>query len=277
MIGNEPTYPILREFERRKAKNESYSLRAFARDLGLTSGRLSQYFSGKRRITIAVGRIISENLGLSPTETGEFFRTLREKKKGDPEPLLATTEESRRHQLDQNNFDVIAVPLHLGLLSLMDVDNFEPEAAWMAGRLNVSRLEVELCLARLQSADLITRTATGWEKKHRQVETSDGVLSNALRRAHRKILEETLEAQQTIDLHFRDITSMCLTIDSDRIEEAKEMIRKFRDAFTENMESGKRTEVYRLNIQLMPLTNVRARSRSGRNNKHRRRRHEKLH
>ncbi len=49
-----PEDQLRQEFALRQGRNPNYSLRAFARDLGITPGRLSEYFSQRRRITTAV-------------------------------------------------------------------------------------------------------------------------------------------------------------------------------------------------------------------------------
>jgi plasmid maintenance system antidote protein VapI len=50
------------EFIRRRAKNAGFSMRAFAKMLGVTSGRLSEIFSRKRRLTAALGARMAATL-----------------------------------------------------------------------------------------------------------------------------------------------------------------------------------------------------------------------
>lgn len=51
-----------------------------------------------------------------------------------------------------------------------------------------------------------------------------------------------------------DYSSMTMAIDCELLPEAKELILNFRRQLMRFLESGKKTEVYKLNIQLFPLT-----------------------
>lgn len=56
------------ELERRASKNSSYSLRAFARDIGLTNSHLSMTLSGRKRISPETAEQIAARMNL---KTGE--------------------------------------------------------------------------------------------------------------------------------------------------------------------------------------------------------------
>ena len=52
------------EFSKRKLRNETYSLRAFARDLGVSASRLSEILSGKLGISEKTAETIASKLRL---------------------------------------------------------------------------------------------------------------------------------------------------------------------------------------------------------------------
>lgn len=56
-------------FNERKEKNSRYSLRAYARSLGVSSGQLSEILSGKRPLSHKLARRISIALALTETES----------------------------------------------------------------------------------------------------------------------------------------------------------------------------------------------------------------
>lgn len=64
---------LLDNYNRRKARNSSYSLRAFGRDLGLSSSRLSEILSGKTGISLNRGIGIAQRLGLEGDEKNLFL------------------------------------------------------------------------------------------------------------------------------------------------------------------------------------------------------------
>jgi hypothetical protein len=55
-------------YRRRKARNEAYSLRAFARSIGLSPALTSQILSGKSSLTRKSAEVIADRLSLSPKQ-----------------------------------------------------------------------------------------------------------------------------------------------------------------------------------------------------------------
>ena len=63
------------EFSKRKLRNETYSLRAFARDLAVSPSRLSEVLSGQHGLSEKTADLIAAKLRLKPRER-EFWRDL---------------------------------------------------------------------------------------------------------------------------------------------------------------------------------------------------------
>ena len=76
---NNPVQLLESELKNRISNNSRYSLRSFAKYLEIPPGRLSEIFSGKRKLTIAVGEKISHKLSLSPLQTANFLKAIAEK------------------------------------------------------------------------------------------------------------------------------------------------------------------------------------------------------
>ena len=64
VLVNEPVRILLLELLKRLRNNPKYSLRAFARDLGLDSGHLRRILSGERKIRKTTARTICDRLNL---------------------------------------------------------------------------------------------------------------------------------------------------------------------------------------------------------------------
>ena len=69
------------ELERRLGQNSSYSLRAFARDLQISPGNLSEIVKGKRPLSKKNAQKIAGSLGLNPIEEEAFLALPQESKK----------------------------------------------------------------------------------------------------------------------------------------------------------------------------------------------------
>src|SRR5579885_1829598 len=73
------------KFDERRARNRGYSLRAFARDLGMTASSLSLVSSGKRRLSIRRAHLVAPRLGLGPAERSYFVDLVESASARDPE------------------------------------------------------------------------------------------------------------------------------------------------------------------------------------------------
>ena len=74
-----------------RLRNPSYSMRAFARRLGIGSSALSEILSGKRAMSYKMAARLLEKLDLEESEKGEilsrFTHQKLEQSPSDPEPL----------------------------------------------------------------------------------------------------------------------------------------------------------------------------------------------
>jgi DNA-binding transcriptional regulator YdaS (Cro superfamily) len=64
---------LLSELKIRKARNPSYSLRAFARFLGMSPGHLSQLIRGRKSLSRRQATNITARLDLCPEERRDFL------------------------------------------------------------------------------------------------------------------------------------------------------------------------------------------------------------
>jgi len=254
---------LRQEFEARSARNPAFSQRSFSRWLGISSGRLSEYLSGKRAITPRVAQRLSEKLAFRPAEQAQ---------------LVTLAQNSRRERLRRRRFSLlvdgmpaendytlitedqlrsIADGHSLALLNLVRTQDFQSNERWIAKRLGLRVGQVREILARLERLQLLRRTSRGWERTEIKLESSNETLSLGLRSAHQKTLQQAMAALTDVPMELRDITSITMAIDPAKLSEAKKIIRKFRRSLSDCLEVGAKTEVYQLSVALFPLTRVR--------------------
>lgn len=237
------------EYRERRRRNGAYSLRSFSRDLQINPGRLSQYFSGARTVTPKAAQRIMVRLGLSPIEQARWMGLAL-----DHSALPAPMEPAL---LDQRAFELISEPIHFTLLSLMETRGFRSQPRWIASRIRSSVPEVTAALKLLSELGLAEERKGTWVPTHRQgVRSSDGVQNAALRRAHERQLEDARASLDAIALEWRDVTSITVATDPAKLGEARALIKDFRRKMAAVLEDGVPSEVYRLQIQLIPLTVV---------------------
>lgn len=256
-----PTVLLEQEYKKRKTKNPGYSLRAFAQALGIPSGRLSQYFSGKRKITPQVAEKISTSLNLSPQEKRQFMKAVVGLQTNLSASMLSFIENPQELEFDQ--FEMIAESLHFEILSLIETQDFKSDVAWISKRLNRNPIEIRAALERLVRLNLVSKENSKIQLVHgKGIASPSDIASKAIRKAHKKNLEHAIECLETTTVYERDYSTMTIAIDPERLETAKEMMRVFRRTLTAYLENGEKKEVYRLNMNLIPVTRKQKEKRS---------------
>lgn len=183
------------EFLRRKRRSSRYSLRAFARDLGLHPSTLSRAFNGLRPIPRHALQRLASTLGLNEPQKRRFFESYQ----------LAVVSSETTAQLEaQRDLDlsVLANWDCLCAVCLFDAPDFSFESNYLQAKLGVSKARAQQIIDTLLRSRVVYLTAAGHYRRHHNVTTLDVV-----RRARESKLRELLEAKaprpglgKTIDL-----------------------------------------------------------------------------
>jgi uncharacterized protein (TIGR02147 family) len=250
MIEQLAIQKILREeFARAKAKNPSYSVRAFAKRLQVSSATISQLLNGKRKASSRLARKVADRLTLGPKDQSALMSLFDEKKKvGDVadrrEPL----------ELEADQFQLIADWHHFAILSLLETENCKSDSAWIARRLGLPQRIVQSGIERLLRLELIVLEGGSYRIVNSSCNTSDDIPNAAIRKHLLEYLQLAARSLESEPIDRRDLTSLCMAIDKSKLPEAKKLIRDFRARLCLFLESGKKTSVYNLSISLFPLT-----------------------
>lgn len=242
------------KFAEARLRNPSYSLRAYAQKLGVSSGALSEIMVGRRGLSRTKAEQIAENLALNPVEMESFLAeviTLRGKAKKSKE----AGKETSIIPIDQ--FSLISDWIHYGILSLIRLKGCKSEPHWIGRRLGISESKAAEAIKRLERLGMIEITSSGkLKRRFASLDTGDHVSSIAIRLAHEQNLElakRSLERQSTA---VRDFTISTFTVDRRKLPRLKKLIRDFQDLIEEEGGGAEATDVYRLSIQLFPLTEI---------------------
>lgn len=239
------------EYTRRRSRNASYSLRSFARQLAISPGALSQILARKRTLTLKQGVSLSDQLAFSADERNAFLTLIQHEQRGN---LASLPTEHTFERLDSDTFDLIAEWHHFGILSLLETEHVEHSPRWIAGRLGISTVEAQAALERLIKLGFLEKKRRKYHIIRTGVATTTDIPSEAIRRMHRGSLSRAIESLESVPVNERDVSQITMAIDPAKLPEAKAVIRKFRHRMSRFLESGKKTEVYSLNIQLIPLS-----------------------
>lgn len=245
------TAKIKASLEQHIAKNPSFSLRAYAKRLGVSAATLSGVLNGQRKLTPKMAGKIGFALGLSPSEVWD-----QQKK------ILGYKEDSQHqhfHELSEDVFIVVSEWYHLAILEVMKLRDFEPTVKWVSQRLKVNSHQIKMAMERLQRVGILEIDSLGkWVDKmdgfttHYQKDKT----SEAKRRYQKQLLEKSIESLQMDDFEIRDHSSTTMAIDVKDIPKAKEEIKNFRRRLSGVLENTKKpNEVYQLQISFYPITN----------------------
>ena len=241
---------LQRQLTDRCKRNPRYSLRAFAKSLEVDPSTLSQILSGKRALTKRSIKSFTDRLGASPEELKEFGMLANTQ-----EEALAAATERAYQQVALDTFSVMAEWYHYAILELTYVRNFQANPRWISNKLGITAEEAKAAIERLQRLGLLLVDDNSMIKSARHLTNQSSVNTSA---AHRELQKQVIEkAMLAVDECLpeeKDITSMTMAIDPSKIDQAKDLIRKFRRELCALLESGTQTRVYNLAVQLYPIS-----------------------
>ena len=262
------THELLREgLHRKRDKNPSFSIRAWAHQMGLSShGGLQQILSGKRTVPKKYIPRIIQSLGLTSGEA-MYFETLVDFEKAKTveekdiyyKRLTHLRPGKREIQyLELENFKYFENPLHSIIRVMLDRKDFKNDPKWIKENLRIktTQREIEEVIERLIVLGLISESGDRLEKSNQSIRNKLDVPSKAVQEYHKKMSMIAAQEVEKQSIDEREYNSFCLNIDKDKIKEAKAKIRDFVDEFIREFEAVDQElkDTYQLNAQLFSLT-----------------------
>jgi len=229
---------LKRELLLRSKRNPRYSLRAFARSLGVDQSLLSKIISEKRTMGAPTRLRMEQALGLS----------LRSRL-------------GRPQSMGDEAIEVLSDWIHFALLELLQIPSQRQELGSLASALNTSTVEVRAALERLQKLKFLAKEKGRWIVLSPQSDwASQRGTSEARKRLQKQLLQKAVEAIDRFKLHERENYSLTLAMSPALLPEIKSRIRKFQAELNDLAAShGKYQGVYQLCIAFYPLTETRLR------------------
>lgn len=239
-MQNEIIKRLSNEYTRGRAKNPSYSLRAFSNRLGIQVSALSEILNGKRVISKKMGLRILSGLGLSPVESSN---------------ILSSSGGEQEANLSLDYFKAVSDWYYFAILSLAEISNFKADPDWISKRLNISKRDAKTALERLIKLEMLIEKSDGlYEASGIQYKTPTDILNASLKNHTVQTLELATDSVINDPVEERDFSTVTMAIDPENLGEAKKMIKSFRKRLSKKLETGTKKEVYKLAIQLFPLS-----------------------
>lgn len=248
------------KLEERCARNSRYSLRSFARDLGISPARLSDVLRGRYGLSIESAKVIADKMGLNESEISHFCDLVASEHSRSQKKRLAAKERIEKqipdHQrLSMDAFQIVSDWYHFAILELTQVKGFKSSTKWIASRLELDEQKVITAIERMKRLNLIQKVGRTLKPVEDFTTSPDGVSSAAIKKFHGQVLEKAANAIHAQSIDERDFSSVMMAIDPKDIPEAKKEIKAFRRNLSARFAKGKnKTSVYCLSVQLFNLS-----------------------
>lgn len=261
---SEPHLYLKDLLESKKKQNPLFSLRAWSMQMGFR-GHTALLFliNGQRKIrTEHIDRLV-RGLKLQ-SEEEKYWRTLvqlrsakSQVEKNELENQLKLLMVNREQAiLETEKFKLVADWIHMAILEMTRLKDFQNDPEWILSRLHFkeSRTSVESAIERLLKMGLLEIKDGKLTKTNERLTTPKDRASESIREHHRQVMQNAIQAIESQSVDERVLNSSTMTIDVSKMNEAKDLIRKFRGDMAKLMEKSDGDETYQLAIQFFKLT-----------------------
>jgi uncharacterized protein (TIGR02147 family) len=245
------------------SRNPSYSLRAFARQLGIHHSMLSAVFKNEKKISRDRAPLIADKLGLE-NEDKEYFCLLVEldQTKGIEQKsrILAQLSSFRKstpvYDLTVDHFKLISDWYHLPILQMVGEPYFKFDSKVISEKIGIHFIEVEAAIERLERLELIEKDKNGNFKKVKNgLLVESPVRSESLRKFHKQMMEKALLSLETQLPKERLIQTQTISFDQTQINEVEDLMDQFFERVVQLSRKGqKRDQIYHLSTVFFNLT-----------------------
>lgn len=238
------------EFQNRKSRNQSYSMRAFAHSIGVGSGALSEILNGKRKLGLNKAKSIAEKLNFNQTEKQIFLDSI-----SNTTAVSLQNKESEKRNLSIEVFEIFTSPNCMSILALADLDDFRLDVEWISLKLAIKNQEVDRALKLMRSVGLL-EVVNGVEQICEDfILSPDGIPSRAIKNYHHQMLNKASDALEDQLLEMRDISGISFAMDLDDVDKIKKDIFNFQKRLIKKYSKGKKNVLYHLEMALFCLSN----------------------
>jgi len=253
-------------YQMAKRRNQRWSYGAWAKQLRLQStSSLTKVLHGQRQAGSELASKFIRYFEFNHKEAAYFEDLVSlAKLKHDPRLSVLLMEKMEREHpdgairiLSDDEFKLISEWYPYAIRQLVKRKRFVESPNWIAQqfRFHLSPTEAVNALSLLLRLGLLKRDAKG-RLRHAvsKVDTSSDVASEALKRHYEQLFAQTTQAIRTVPVLERELTATTFLMKSEDLPRAKEYIRKLREDFVRQFESEEGDGVFRVQLQLLPLT-----------------------
>lgn len=211
----------------------------------MSSGALSEFLSGKRKISNRKALDILDILDVNQKHKTRLKRLIKKEFQNERKILVNGS------QLEAFLKDWVCS----AVLHFFDMDTADYSISNIANRLLITQQQV------LDAISLLTEMGLLEATKDRQIvkvntsfTTEDNTPNDAIRKSHLDGLELAARALKETPVDERDFTALVFAGNEEALSKVKDLIRELHEATELMMDSDSKSQVYRLQVQMFPLT-----------------------
>lgn len=247
---------LLKEkFDAYVTKNAAYSLKAYAKKLGTSSGALSEILSGKRAVTLDKALLFCSALELD----NSIMRRMRDLYASSNHlQSLKNFHDSclQEELLSDQNYKFMSDWRYFSIMALLRIEGEVNSLSSIANRLSLVESEVKILIEELIEEKLVTVSAEGRFLPSSSVyRTPDDFPKELMDKRILQSLEGTVKAHQSNDLWHNAFYST-VRVDVTKLDVAMKMIEEFGKRLSVFLSSENTSEVFELNINLFSRTKM---------------------
>jgi uncharacterized protein (TIGR02147 family) len=248
-------------YDERKERRKSYSIRAFARDLGIKDTTLGGVLRGRYGISAQTAKQFSLKLKFNKRQT-EFFVALVESQHARTKIERESAKETLRKfdntkaltPIDPASYSYLEKWFYPAALEAISVHGPKISSLKLAQVLKISEKDAKAATQVLLSLKLIEETPAGYVRTQQHLEAEAVGSSSVLRNFHKQMLEIAKEAIEQQPLAKRKNLSTTFSIESSRVENARAWLEKMHQKFIDEFASnGTADKVYACSSALFQL------------------------
>ncbi len=259
---------FLNDFVKLKKQNcPEWSLGVWAKALGLKStSSISKILKNERAPGEKITNSLVDYFNFNEKERLYFNDLISLEKTKDNSPIksilksrIAQNGHNKEIQiLEMKTFEVISSWFHLALRQMTRLKKFKLDTTWISNQFifKVNDKEIQTALNTLERVGLVSIQKNKVSLKSKSVSTSEDIKDLAIQNYHKSMLSKAKSSIDLVPVKNREILSGTLCFNKNDMPKAKELLRNFLNEFGETMDSQQANEIYQVQLQFFPLTQI---------------------
>ncbi len=249
------------EFEIRKKSNSAYSVRAFARDLGVSPSKLVEILKNNAAISTSLAARIVKNLSFTVSEKeyymnlvqAKYDRSLKTRKKA--KTFLKNFSEKNQFVTQKSKDPAVCKEWYFLLLIELLTAKMAKSSAEIAKIIGVSESEILWATEDVVKMGFLRQTPSGrFEKSAPNLKFESPLPSEKIRAYHKAYLNKAYAAIDTQPIKARKYLSSVFGVRADQIEDVRQELERFNENFLKKFSvTDSAEQVYSFALQLFRL------------------------